>query len=60
MKKTILKDDNGKFIEVDLQAFLAHLNEYHKPGTTTHTQSGCSVTVNDEFRKKIKKISENK
>ena len=60
MKKTILKDDNGKSIEVDLKAFLDHLNEYHKAGTSTHTQSGCSFTVDDEFRKKIKKISENK
>ena len=41
MKKTILKDDNGKSIEVDLKAFLDHLNEYHKDGISTHTQSGC-------------------
>ena len=60
MKKTILKDDNGKSIEVDLKAFLDHLNKYHKTGTSTHTQSGCSFTVDDEFRKKIKKILENK
>ena len=60
MKKIILKDDNGKSIEIDLKAFLDHLNEYHKTGTSTHTQSGCSFTVDDEFRKKIKKISENK
>ena len=60
MKKTILKDDNGKSIEVDLKAFLDHLNEYHKTGTSTHTQNGCSFTVDDEFRKKIKKISKNK
>ena len=41
MKKTVLKDDNGKSLEVDLKEFLNHLNEYHKTGTTTHTQSGC-------------------
>ena len=60
MKKTILKDDNGKSIEVDLKAFLDHLNEYHKAGISTHTQSGCSFTVDEEFRKKIKKILQNK
>ena len=60
MKKTILKDDNGKSIEVDLEGFLDHLNEYHKAGISTHTQSGCSFTVNDEFRKKIKKLYEHK
>ena len=58
MKKTILKDDNGKSLEVDLKEFLDHLNEYHKTGMTTHTQSGCSFTVDDEFRIKIKKLYE--
>jgi len=60
MKKTILKDDYGKSLEVDLKAFLDHLNEYHKAGISTHTQSGCSFTVNEEFRKKIKKLYEEK
>ena len=60
MKKTVLKDDDGKSLEVDLKSFLDHLNEYHKAGISTHTQSGCSFTVNDEFRKKIKKLYEEK
>ena len=60
MKKTILKDDNGKSLEVDLGKFLDHLNVYHKSGISTHTQSGCSFTVNEEFRKKIKKLYEEK
>ena len=58
MKKTILKDDNGKSIEIDLNIFLDHLNEFHKTGTTIHTQNGCSFTVDDEFRIKIKKLYE--
>ena len=56
MKKTILKDDHGKSLEVDLKEFLDHLNEYHEAGISTHTQSGCSFTVNDEFRNKINKL----
>ena len=56
MKKTILKDDHGKSLEVDLNVFLDHLNEFHKTGTSTHTQNECSFTVDDEFRKKLKKI----
>ena len=60
MKKTILKDDNGKSLEVDLGKFLDHLNVYHKSGISTHTQSGCSFTVNEEFRNKIKKLYEEK
>ena len=58
MKKTILKDDDGKSLEVNLKIFLNHLDEYHKTGISTHTQSECSFTVNDEFRKKIKKLYE--
>ena len=60
MKKTVLKDDNEKSIEGNLKAFLDHLNEFHKTGTSIHTQSGCSFTVDDEFRKKIKKLYEEK
>ena len=60
MKKTILEDDDGKFLEVDLKTFLDHLNEYHKSKTSLHTQSGCAFTVNDEFRNKIKKLYEEK
>jgi len=50
MKKTILKDDYGNPLEVDLKEFLDHLNEYHIAGISTHTQSGCSFTVNEKFR----------
>ena len=60
MKKTILKDDHGKSLEVDLKAFLKHLNEYHKAGISTHTQNGYSFTVDEKFRKKIKKLYEEK
>ena len=60
MKKIVVKDDNGKSVEVDLKAFLDHLNEFHKTGMSIHTQSGCSFTVNDEFREKIKKLYEEK
>ena len=60
MKKIILKDDNGKSLEVDLKEFLDHLNEYHKTGTSFHTQGGCAFTVNEEFRNKIKKLYEKK
>ena len=56
MKKTILKDDNGKSLEVDLKEFNDHLNEFHRTGISTHTQSGCSFTVDDKFRIKIKKL----
>ena len=58
MKKTILKDDHGKSLEVDIREFIDHLNKFHKTGISTHTQNGCSFTVDDEFRIKIKKLNE--
>jgi len=60
VKKTILKDDHGKSLEVDLNEFFDHLNEYHKTGTSLHTQGGCSFTVDEEFRIIIKKLYEEK
>jgi len=58
MKRTTLKDDHGKSIEVNLEEFIDHLNKFHRTGISTHTQSGCSFTVDDEFRIKIKKLYE--
>ena len=57
MKKIILKDDNGKSLEVNLKEFFDHINKFHKTGDSLHTQSGCTFTVNEEFRKEIKKFS---
>ena len=58
MKKTTLKDDHGKSLEVDIREFIDHLNKFHKTGISTHTQNGCSFRVDDEFRMKIKKLYE--
>tara|TARA_B100000953_G_scaffold120913_1_gene99586 strand:+ start:249 stop:428 length:180 start_codon:yes stop_codon:yes gene_type:complete len=56
MKRTILKDDHGKSLEVNLEEFIDHLNKFHRTGISTHTQNGCSFTIDDEFRIKIKKL----
>ena len=58
MKRTILKDDHGKSLEVNLEEFIDHLNKFHRTGISTHTQNGCSFTVDDKFRIKIKKLYE--
>ena len=58
MKKTVLKDDNGNNVEVDLKVFIDHINQYHKTGTNIHDENGHYFTVDEEFRKKLKKISE--
>ena len=59
MKKTkILKDDNGNKVEVELEKFVEHINHYHKTGTSIHDERSHYFTVNEEFRKRLKKISE--
>ncbi len=56
MKKTVLKDDNGKSVEVDLNVLIEHINHYHKTGTSIHDEKGHYFTVDDNLRKKIKKM----
>ena len=56
MKKTVLKDDNGKSVEVDLNVLIEHINHYHKTGTSIHDEKGHYFTVDDNFRKKLKKM----
>ena len=60
MKKILIKDDEGKEIEVDLDKFIDHINQLHKTGTSIHDENGHYFTVDDNFRKKLKeKIREN-
>ena len=39
-KTTILKDDNGNKVEVELEKFVNHINHYHKTGTSIHDERG--------------------
>ena len=57
MKKVFIKDDNGQKVEVDLNKFKEHLNQFHKTGTSVHDEKGHYFTVNEDFRNKIKKIT---
>ena len=57
-KKIVLKDDSGSPVEVDLKIFIDHINHYHKTGTSIHDEKGYYFTVNDTFRRKLKKIAE--
>jgi hypothetical protein len=57
MSKIKIKDDNGKEIEVDLDKFQKHIDEYHNTGTSIHDEKGHYFTVNDNFRKKLKELN---
>ena len=60
MKKILIKDDEGNEIEVNLDKFIDHINQFHKIGTSIHDENGHYFTVDDNFRKKLKeKIREN-
>ena len=56
--KIIIKDDNGKDVEVDLKKFMEHIDQFHKTGTSIHDEDGHYFTVNDDFRNKLKKIED--
>ena len=57
MKKTVLKDDNGEPVEVDLKIFVNHVNHFHKTETSIHDEHGHYFTINEEFRKKLKRMN---
>ena len=54
MSNVIIKDDNGREVEVDLNKFIDHINQFHKTGTSIHDENGHYFTVDDKFRKKLK------
>ena len=54
MSNVIIKDDNGREVEVDLNKFIDHINQFHKTGTSIHEENGHYFTVDDNFRKKLK------
>ncbi len=56
--KRIIKDDNGKDVEVDLKKFMEHIDQFHKTGTSIHDEDGRYFTVNDDFRNKLKKMED--
>ena len=56
--KRIIKDDNGKDVEVDLKNFMKHINQFHKTGTSIHDEDGHYFTVNDDFRNKLRKMED--
>jgi len=54
VSNVIIKDDNGIEVEIDLNKFIDHINQFHKTGTSIHDENGHYFTVDDNFRKKLK------
>ena len=60
MRKVKIKDNKGKFIEVDIEKFKKHLDKFHSSGSTLHEEKGHYFTVNKEFRNKIESLYDKK
>ena len=53
MRKVKINDNQGKSIEVDIDKFKKHLDEYHSSGSSVHDEDGHYFTVDQNFRDKI-------
>ena len=56
MKKITIKDNKDKEIEIVLQKFINHINEFHNTGTSIHDENGHYFTIDDNFRNKLKQV----
>ena len=60
MRKVKINDNEGKSIEVDIDKFKKHLDEYHSSGSSVHDEDGHYFTVDQNFRYKINSLYEQK
>ena len=60
MRKVKINDNQGKSIEVDIDKFKKHLDEYHSSGSSVHDEDGHYFTVDQNFRDNINNLYEQK
>ncbi len=53
--KEFIIDDLGKEVPVDIKKFINHINQFHSSGVSIHEERGHYFTVNDSFRKMLRK-----
>ena len=59
MKEKIkIKDDKGIEVEIDFYKFFHHIKKYHQCGVSPNEGNGYYFTVNDNFQKMLKSISQ--
>ena len=52
-----MQDNQGRDYEIfNIERFYQHLREFHLNGISLHEEEGHYFTVDDNFRKKIKKM----
>ena len=60
MRKVKIIDNQGQSVEVDIDKFKIHLDEYHSSGSSVHDEDGHYFTVDQNFREKINSLYEQK
>ena len=58
IKKAKILSDDGIYLEVEINKFYKHILKYHSSGTSIHEEKGHFFTVNNNFRKEIKRLVE--
>ena len=56
MRKVKINDNQGQSVEVDIDEFKKHLDEFHSSGSSVHDEDGHYFTVDQNFRDKIKSL----
>ena len=59
-EKIVIKDSKGIEVEVDINEFAHHIEEYHHSVVSIHEERGHYFTVDDNFRKMVNNIIKNK
>ena len=59
-EKIVIKDSKGIEVEVDINEFAHHIEEYHRSGVSIHDERGHYFTVDDNFREMVDNIIKNK
>jgi len=60
MRKVKINDNQGQLVEVDIDKFKKHLDEYHSSGSSVHDENGHYFTIDKNFREKINNLYEQK
>ena len=58
IKKAKILSDDGIYLEVEINKFYKHLLKYHSRETSIHEEKGHFFTINNNFRKEIKRLVE--
>ena len=48
-----IKDNNGVEVQINIEEFYMHIEEFHTTGDNIHKQGGHSFTINDALRNKL-------